>query len=106
MTFATELLRDQKALVLGGGRGIGRAVCMTLGPAGSAVAVVGIVPGRTPSVANEQLELGGVAVDITAEVFDPSGLDRIIQEALLVDGGAQGRFPFPVPSAEHPSEGS
>ena len=73
-------LKDQVAVVTGGGRGIGRAIARSLACADVAVAVVA----RTERDVTETVALirreGGHAVPISADVTDQAAVKRLVSE--------------------------
>ena len=73
------LLDGQRAIVTGGGSGIGRATCRQMAAEGAAVSVLDIDGDRATEVAGE---IGGTAH--RADVTDPDGLSG------AVDGGRRG----------------
>ncbi|CAN5298126.1 3-oxoacyl-ACP reductase [soil metagenome] len=59
-SFASQALAHKKALITGAGRGIGRAVAITLAQSGCAVALLGRQEARLAAVSKEIYELVGV----------------------------------------------
>ena len=76
------LLEGRRALVTGGGSGIGRAVCRRLRAEGATVAVLDVDGDAAAAVAEE---LDGVAVP--ADVTDAEGLRRAVDDAAVRLGG-------------------
>ncbi len=67
----TELnLTGRKAVVTGGGAGIGRAIAMKLGTAGAAVAVCDVMEAAAAAVAHELVAAGGRALGCGVDVSD------------------------------------
>ena len=96
MTAELFDLSGARALVTGGGRGLGRAMAAALAAAGASVAVVA----RTEQVEDAARELGGVGV--RADLTDRDALGRAFEEAverlggldvLVVSHGAGRRIP-------------
>jgi 3-oxoacyl-[acyl-carrier protein] reductase len=87
MVAVNGLLAGKDALVMGGGRGIGRAISLALGDAGAAVAVVDIEPDRANEVAGEIEQAGGRAVALAADVRRTEEVDRVVTEARSRLGG-------------------
>ena len=75
-------LEGQKALIVGGGFGIGRQTARLLADAGAKVAVADIDEGRARAVAEE---IGGHA--IVGDVMSPDGARAIVDEAHAKLGG-------------------
>jgi 3-oxoacyl-[acyl-carrier protein] reductase len=75
MTFAIDLT-GKRALVSGGGQGIGRGISLTLSSAGAEVAVNDFVPDRAEAVASELRATGGKA---DALPFDVSNFDAVME---------------------------
>jgi 3-oxoacyl-[acyl-carrier protein] reductase len=87
MSSENGLLAGKAALVVGGGRGIGRAISLTLGSAGAAVGVVDLEPDRAHEVSAEIGHSGGRAVPLAADVRQTAEVDRVVQEARTQLGG-------------------
>lgn len=78
-------LEGRRALVTGGGRGIGRATALLLAKAGADVALSARTRSELDRVAEEVRALGRTAVAVTADVGNPEdvrGLVRSVREAL------------------------
>ena len=74
-------LKGRRALVTGGGRGIGRAVALDLARAGAAVAVASRTEGDVAAVAAEARRLGADAVPIVADVARPEAVQEMFRAA-------------------------
>jgi NAD(P)-dependent dehydrogenase (short-subunit alcohol dehydrogenase family) len=81
VTFTIDLT-GKRALVTGGGQGVGRGISLTLSSAGAEVAVNDFVPERAEAVAGELQAAGGKA---DALPFDVSNFDSVM-EAVERDG--------------------
>ena len=77
-------LRDKVAIVTGAGRGIGRAIVLTLADEGAKVAVNDIFQERADSVVSEMQAEGGEGLAVVADVTDPDQVqamvDRVVKE--------------------------
>ncbi|MDY0000924.1 MAG: SDR family NAD(P)-dependent oxidoreductase [Polyangia bacterium] len=80
-------LSNQVALVTGGGRGIGRAIALTLAEAGAAVCVTA----RTSSEISETAALiesrGGRSLAISGDATDEAAAQRVVEGAVAGLGG-------------------
>ena len=76
------LLDGQRAIVTGGGSGIGRATCRKMAAEGASVAVLDLDGDRSKAVADE---IGGPA--LVADVCDADGLRAAVDEAAAALGG-------------------
>ena len=73
-------LRDRRALVIGGGSGIGRAIALGLARAGAAVAVAGRRRDPLDETCAAIRDLGVAAAAFVADVADLAALDRLVAE--------------------------
>jgi 3-hydroxybutyrate dehydrogenase len=80
-------LSGRRALVTGGGRGIGRAVALDLGRAGAAVAVAARTRAEVEKVAAEIGGGGGRAAALTIDVADPESVRAAFAQAREALGG-------------------
>jgi NAD(P)-dependent dehydrogenase (short-subunit alcohol dehydrogenase family) len=74
-------LKDQAAVVTGGGRGVGRAIARSLARAGARV----LVAAKTENDVDETAALirreGGHAVPVSADITDQDAVERLVGEA-------------------------
>ena len=80
-------LSGRRALVTGGGRGIGRAVAMDLARAGAAVAVAARTRSEVEEVAAAIVAGGGRAVAVAMDVTDPASVRSGFARAREALGG-------------------
>jgi NAD(P)-dependent dehydrogenase (short-subunit alcohol dehydrogenase family) len=80
-------LDGRRALVTGGGRGIGRAVALDLARAGVWVAAAARTLHEVEAVAGEVRASGGRAEALTADVSRPDSVRALVQEAVRRMGG-------------------
>jgi NAD(P)-dependent dehydrogenase (short-subunit alcohol dehydrogenase family) len=71
-------LRGSTALVTGGGRGIGRAIALTLAEAGADVAVAARTISQVEKVASEILAFDRRSLALKADVTDSSSVDKMV----------------------------
>jgi meso-butanediol dehydrogenase / (S,S)-butanediol dehydrogenase / diacetyl reductase len=85
-------LDGKRALVTGGGSGIGRATCHALAREGASVVVVDIDRARSEAVANELAAAGAPARGTACDVADPDAVERLFDEVEEQLGGADTLF--------------
>lgn len=82
------MLEGKRALVTGGGRGIGRAVALALGRAGADVAVAYLTSAAPAAEVVAELEaLGRRAVAVECDVRDEAAVKSLVAAAVEVLGG-------------------
>lgn len=72
-------LSGKVAIVTGGGRGIGREICLTLAREGTKVAVNDYYEDRANAVSNEIAATGGTAMAARADVTDSSNVRQMVK---------------------------
>ena len=85
--MASLELSDRKALVVGGGQGIGRASALALAEAGCSVVVLDAEVERAQAVASELESLGGKAGAVCADVTEAAQAERGVADARRQLGG-------------------
>jgi NAD(P)-dependent dehydrogenase (short-subunit alcohol dehydrogenase family) len=75
-------LSGQVALIVGGGRGLGRAAALTLARQGMDVLVAARTSAQVEAVAGEIAQGGGRARAVAADASTEAGAERIVAEAL------------------------
>jgi len=80
-------LEGKRALVTGGGQGIGRAIALRLASLGASVAVVDLNGDGANAVAAEIEREGGTAHGYELNVADPEQVDRVFSEVCEEMGG-------------------
>lgn len=83
-------LQGRKALIIGGGQGMGESSAKFLARAGCDVALVDLVADRAETVAAAVREIGAQAHVITGDVLDDAQVPRIVAEAEQKLGGLDG----------------
>jgi NAD(P)-dependent dehydrogenase (short-subunit alcohol dehydrogenase family) len=81
------MLEGKRALVTGGGSGIGRATAKRFGAEGARVCVADLDGAAAQSVAKEVAEAGGEAFGATVDVTTPEANDALVAEATEQLGG-------------------
>ena len=80
-------LGGKKALVVGGGLGIGRATARLLSGAGASVAVLDMDPARAEAVSAELRASGGIACAVSEDVSLAEGAEAAVSKAAAGLGG-------------------
>ncbi len=75
-------LKDQVAIVTGGGRGIGRSIALTFAKEGANIAVIARTESEIESVKQEILGLGSKAIAIKTDVTNESKVNSMVQKVL------------------------
>lgn len=74
-------LTGRTALVTGGGRGIGRAIALTLAEAGADIAIASRTQDELENVATEIINMGRLGLPLTCDIADPSSVDQMVSYA-------------------------
>jgi NAD(P)-dependent dehydrogenase (short-subunit alcohol dehydrogenase family) len=82
-----QSLEGRRAVITGGGRGIGRAIAIMFAQAGADVAVTARSDNEIKQVADEVTALGRCGVAITCDVTDPDSIKRMAEQAVEGLGG-------------------
>ncbi len=80
-------LEGMRALVTGGGHGIGAAICRELARAGASVAIVDIRTGPSQALLGEIIAGGGTAICVTADISQENGCLAAVRECVAELGG-------------------
>jgi peroxisomal 2,4-dienoyl-CoA reductase len=99
MTFNPQLLDGRAALITGGGTGICRGIALMLAAHGCSVAIVSRRLEHLSPTADEIRAAGAGALALTADVRDPSAVEKAVAETVaqfgrldVVINGAAGNF--------------
>jgi NAD(P)-dependent dehydrogenase (short-subunit alcohol dehydrogenase family) len=79
-------LRDQVAIVTGGGHGIGRAIAKGFAKEGASVVIADLNAEHGNATCQEILDSGGRACFIATNVGDPAGVDAMVQATVAEFG--------------------
>jgi len=85
--YSATPLKGMSALVTGGGRGIGAAICRGLTSAGASVAIVDIQPDAAHDLLDEIISKGGKAICITADISRETECADIVKKCVAELGG-------------------
>lgn len=88
-------LRGAVAIVTGGGRGIGRSVCLAFAREGARVVAAARTRGQIETVAREIESAGGVALAVPVDVADEQSVNELVARTL----GEYGRIDVLVNNA-------
>ena len=79
-------LSGQTAVIVGGGRGLGRSAALALARHGAGVVIASRTPAEIEAVAAEITRAGGRARTVVADASQESDAERIVAAALEMDG--------------------
>ncbi len=82
MIFKDDLLKDQVAIVTGGGSGIGKGIALTFARLGAHVVLVGRTLDKLNTVAEEIRSLKREALVVQTDVRDPEQVDAMVKQAV------------------------
>jgi meso-butanediol dehydrogenase / (S,S)-butanediol dehydrogenase / diacetyl reductase len=80
-------LSGKRAVVTGGGQGVGQGIALSLAAAGAEVVVAGRTERRLRRTTEEIERRGGRSVAVVADVSEPADLDHLVHRALDAFGG-------------------
>ena len=80
-------LDGKRALITGGGNGIGRASALAFAAEGAAVAVADFNPEAAEAVMREITDAGGTALALQADVTDETSVERMVGDTVAGFGG-------------------
>lgn len=101
-------LRDQVAIVTGGGRGIGREICTAFAAEGARIAVMARTEEQVFETVRQIGDKGGVAIGVTADVTDLGAVESMVRRveselglaAILMNNAASNSTQGPATEAE------
>ena len=76
------MLKDKVTVVTGGGKGIGREICLLFAKNGSDIAAWDVDPDSAASVAEEVQKLGRKSISLKVDVTDPDSVDKALAETV------------------------
>ena len=82
LTLQDFSVQGKQAVVIGGGRGIGRGIALTLAEAGADVAVAALTPAKVFDVAGRAAALGVKANAYTVDATDGASMDSLAARVL------------------------
>jgi citronellol/citronellal dehydrogenase len=101
--FAPGILRDQVAIVTGGGSGIGLATAREMVQLGARVAICGRTQAKLDAAADELRAAGGTVVARTCDIREPAQVEAFVTAVLgelgridILVNNAGGQFPSPA----------
>lgn len=101
--FAPGMLRDQVAIITGGGSGIGLATAREMVRLGARVAICGRTQAKLDAAATELRGAGGTVVAQTCDIREPAQVEAFVTAVLaelgridIVVNNAGGQFPSPA----------
>ncbi len=80
-------LRDKVAVVTGGGRGIGKAICLKLANLGAHIGIVDVLEAEASDVANEIRQEGGKAIGIVCDISQTDKVEAMFNQVIAELGG-------------------
>jgi meso-butanediol dehydrogenase/(S,S)-butanediol dehydrogenase/diacetyl reductase len=86
-TLMTGTLSGRRAIVTGGGQGVGRGIALALAREGAAVVLVGRTEAKLLAVAAEIEKPGGTALPVVADVTRPADIRRCVAHTVSELGG-------------------
>jgi len=87
ITFSPTALRNRRALITGGGGGVGSACAVQLAAAGASVAVVDMRESSAQAVADKIQSSGGTAVAYQADASSETAMRPVVDSAVSALGG-------------------
>ena len=73
---------DQKVIVVGAGRGIGKGIALAFAEAGADIAITGLTSTGVNQVAKEIEKLGRTALPVTGDATKAADMDRFVQKTI------------------------